>query len=56
MIFACWVCGGNASSPLTKAAWGGMWLLFGIVMMVLGGILATGISWALRARRLRRPL
>lgn len=47
---ACAVCFGDPSSPMTKGAVAGMLCLLGVILFVLAGIAATGITWARRAR------
>lgn len=50
---ACSVCFGDPSSNLTKGALAGVFFLLVLVVGVLGGIAATGIVWARRAKKMR---
>jgi len=48
--FACSVCGGNASSPLVKAANQGVLFLLGVVVVVLFGFACLFWTWAKRSK------
>ncbi len=50
MPMACAVCFGDPNSSMTKGAVAGMLCLLGVILFVLTGIAATGITWARRAR------
>jgi hypothetical protein len=53
-LFACPVCFGDPSSPLTQSAkWGVLFLLV-VVVCVLAGIASVAAVWARRARALAR--
>jgi hypothetical protein len=53
-LFACPVCFGDPSSPMTQSAkWGVLFLLV-VVVCVLAGIAGVAAVWARRARALAR--
>ena len=52
-VFACAVCFGDPNSPMTHGAKAGVAVLLGIVVSVLGGILAVAIFWMRRAKLLQ---
>ncbi|HWE23857.1 MAG TPA: hypothetical protein VG496_07940 [Myxococcales bacterium] len=53
-LFACPVCWGDPSSPMTQSAkWGVLFLLL-VVVCVLAGIASVAAVWARRARELAR--
>jgi hypothetical protein len=52
LMSACSVCFGDPNSSLTKGTIAGVVFLLAVIFMVLGGILATGIVWTLRAKKL----
>lgn len=56
LVIACSVCGGDPNSSLTKGALAGVFFLGGVVVCVLGAILATGIVWVRRAHKLHGDL
>jgi hypothetical protein len=51
--WACSVCFGDPNSPMTHGAIAGVAVLLGIVVGVMGGILAVAVFWNRRARLLR---
>lgn len=48
---ACSVCYGNADGPMIDGARMGVWLLFGLTLVVQGGFLAFFMTLRRRARR-----
>jgi len=53
---ACAVCFGNSDSPWAKALSWGVLALLGVVLMVLGGIVAFFMHMAKRARMTQIPV
>ena len=52
-IWACSVCFGDPNSPMTHGAKAGVFVLLGVVIVVLGGILGVTCYWIRRARLLQ---
>ena len=50
---ACSVCFGDPHSLLSKGAMAGVIFLLGVILSILGGILATAMVWAHRAKELQ---
>ncbi len=51
-VSACAVCFGDPDSKLTKGAFAGVLVLFGIIATVLAGLVGTGFYWSKRSRML----
>jgi len=49
---ACSVCFGDPDSNLTRGAFAGVLVLFGIIVTVLAGFVGTGFYWVQRSRKL----
>lgn len=52
--FACAVCFGDPNSLSSKALVAAVFLLFGVVISVLAGIVWTGFVWTRRGKKLFR--
>jgi hypothetical protein len=52
-LWACSVCFGDPNSPIVHGAKAGVAVLLGIVLFVVGGIVAVAIYWIRRARLLK---
>ena len=55
-LWACAVCFGDPKAKTNQGIFSAMYLLFGVIIFVLGGIAATAFSWARRAKCLEKDL
>lgn len=51
-VDACAVCFGDPDSSMAKGVVAGVFVLFGVVSLVLLGVVGTGLFWVHRSRRL----
>ena len=49
-LLACSVCFGDPNSKTTHGIFAAVYLLLGLVILVLGGIAGTAVTWARRAK------
>ena len=53
-VLACSVCFGNPHSKMSHGIFAAVCLLLGIVIFVLGGIAGTAVTWARRAKNIKK--
>jgi hypothetical protein len=51
-VNACSVCFGDPDSGMTRGAFAGVMVMFGIIATVLGGVIFTAAYWTQRSRKL----